>query len=307
MDHNKARGLELLNFPITKMVIGMIVCLGAGLIGKEGIQYLLDFTQLSQADKDLVGISVFATLVVMAYRSLFKIYEKRNIPEWCTHRLEKWLMAGILLGGGLQSLTICVMYLNHDFGVISVNRLIPLLPNLISVFDTSVVAEVLFIGIIFRITEAALGSYLALGILTLMFGIIHSLIAHGTLIGGLAIALNAGLLLGAAFMYSRNLWFPIAIHFAWDFTQSGIFGASVAGYTVKQSLLTTKITGSPQLSGGYFGPQSSVQSGLFCLMAALVFLAASHRQHSIIQFPQRIPLAGENPHPSNPTPRQGRN
>jgi membrane protease YdiL (CAAX protease family) len=44
----------------------------------------------------------------------------------------------------------------------------------------------------------------------------------------------AGLLLGAAYIYAKNLWFPIAIHFAWNFTQSAIFGANVSGNTIQK-------------------------------------------------------------------------
>ena len=47
----------------------------------------------------------------------------------------------------------------------------------------------------------------------------------GSLVGALAITVEAGVLLAAAFMVTRRLWLPIRIHMAWTFAQAGIFSA----------------------------------------------------------------------------------
>jgi len=38
-------------------------------------------------------------------------------------------------------------------------------------------------------------------------------------------------MLAAAYAWSRNLWLPIGIHFAWNFTEGGVFGAAVSANT----------------------------------------------------------------------------
>lgn len=101
----------------------------------------------------------------------------------------------------------------------------------------------------------------------------------------MGLAIQAGLLLGSAYIYARNLWFPIAIHFAWNFTETGIFEASVSGNAVNKDLLTTKIDGVDWLTGGKFGPEGSVQATLFCLVATIILLLLSYRQQ------KRIPPA----------------
>jgi membrane protease YdiL (CAAX protease family) len=89
-------------------------------------------------------------------------------------------------------------------------------------------------------------------------------------------------LLGAAYMFTRNLWFPIAIHFAWNFTQSAIFGASTSGNIIGNSVMVSKITGNPLITGGGFGPEGSLQATLFCLAATIILMIRNHRQRKII-------------------------
>lgn len=59
-------------------------------------------------------------------------------------------------------------------------------------------------------------------------------------------------MLGAAYIYSRSLWLPIAIHFAWNFMQTGIFGAVTSGNDNTPGLLTKQLTGTEWLPGGGF-------------------------------------------------------
>lgn len=91
------------------------------------------------------------------------------------------------------------------------------------------------------------------------------------------------MLLAAAYIYSRNLWFPIAIHFAWNFTQSAIFGANVSGNALSKTLITSKIQGAEWFTGGQFGPEGSIQATLFCLIAAIILLILSHRNGNIVK------------------------
>ena len=84
-----------------------------------------------------------------------------------------------------------------------------------------------------------------------------------------------------AYIYARNLWFPIAIHFAWNFMQSGIFGAITSGNEKTSGLLTTKITGNQLITGGEFGPEGTIQAIIFCVLAGIILLQLS--KNKIIQ------------------------
>jgi membrane protease YdiL (CAAX protease family) len=43
----------------------------------------------------------------------------------------------------------------------------------------------------------------------------------------------AGIFLGAYYINRRNLWFPIGLHFAWNFCQGSVFGFEVSGEKVQ--------------------------------------------------------------------------
>ena len=251
-------------------------------IGQAGAIQLLKLTTLGKDAKNLVNGLVAALLVVVSYVLWFRFYEKRAISELSPTGMGSWLIAGVALGTVLQSLTILVIYLAGGFRVIAVNSLLFAIPSLAGAVTVAVFEEIVVRGIIFRLLEKRWGSYPALLLSALIFGALHLANPNSSVIAALGLAIQAGLLLGSAYIYSRSLWFPIAIHFAWNFTETGIFGANVSGNAIGRSLLTTKINGADWLTGGNFGPEGSIQATLFCLAATVVLLLLSHRQHKII-------------------------
>jgi uncharacterized protein len=101
-------------------------------------------------------------------------------------------------------------------------------------------------------------------------------------VAALGLAIQAGLSLAAAYIYTKNLWFPIAIHFAWNFTQSGIFGAVTSGNVMKKTLITSKIEGAEWFTGGAFGPEGSIQATLFCLVVTIILIFLSQKEGKIV-------------------------
>ena len=63
------------------------------------------------------------------------------------------------------------------------------------------------------------GLWGALGISALIFGFAHMINPSASIWSSVAIAIEAGVLLGAAYKYTNSLWFPIGIHWAWNFTR----------------------------------------------------------------------------------------
>jgi uncharacterized protein len=172
----------------------------------------------------------------------------------------------------LQSLTVLVIELNGGFKILSINPVSFIIIPLTVAFTVAIFEEILIRGIIFRIIEEKLGSYIALIISAIIFGGLHLLNPNSSLISAICVAIEGGFLLGAAYIYSRSLWFPIAIHFAWNFMQSGIFGAITSGNEKTNSLLTTQITGTKIITGGEFGPEGTIQAIIFCLIATLILI-----------------------------------
>jgi len=273
----------MLHFPFTKIIIGLIVCAGIVGFGQNLIQKALELTNIDKDLKNLIGGIFVAILAIISYTYLFKFYEKRKITEFSKNGIIKNLTIGIVLGAILQSLTILVIFIKGGYSVISTNPIFFIIPPLTMAFTSAIFEETLIRGIIFRITEEKLGSYFALIISATLFGALHLANPNSSLTAGIGLAIQAGLLLAAAFIYSRNLWFPIAIHFAWNFTQSAIFGARVSGNAISKTLINSKIEGAEWFTGGEFGPEGSLQATLFCLTATVILLILSHKKGRIIK------------------------
>ena len=85
-------------------------------------------------------------------------------------------------------------------------------------------------------------------------------------------------MLAAAYAWSRNLWLPIGIHFAWNFTEGGVFGAVVSGEHANGIFIVNfSKSASTLITGGAFGPEASVVTVIVCLALAAVFLVATWR------------------------------
>lgn len=153
-----------------------------------------------------------------------------------------------------------------------------ILAELCAFFAAAVLEEVLIRGVVLRIAERWLGTAAALAISTALFALLHGLNPGATPLGVLAIAVEGGMFLSLAYVLSRNLWFVIAIHLAWDFSEGSLFGAQVSGIRAAHSLLRTTLTGSDVLTGGAFGPEASVVAiALFAAASILLGVIALRR------------------------------
>lgn len=273
---------KIFKSPVTKMILALLVFMTVVIIGQQIASKLLALTPLDKDYRNLLKGLFVSTSCVLSYILFFKKYEKRTVTEFASKGIAKNLIIGISVGFILQSLTILVIYLNGSYSVTAVNPVSFILIPFTIMFTVAIIEEILVRGIIFRILEEKLGSYISLAISSVLFGVFHLANPHGTLLSGICIT-TAGFLFGAAYIYSRSLWLPIALHFAWNFTQSGIFGAITSGNEKTNSLLESKIQGAEYITGGEFGPEGSIQAIAFCVVATIVFLILIHKENKIIK------------------------
>jgi uncharacterized protein len=171
--------------------------------------------------------------------------------------------------------------------------------GLVAMFLAAVFEELLFRAVLFRILEQSFGTSVALVGSALLFGFAHGINPGATLISDLAIVIEAGLLLGAAYALTRNLWLAIGIHTGWNFTEGGVFGASVSGTPGHGSLLHSALTGPDLLTGGAFGPEASLIAIAVCGLAALILGVLVYRRGGWLRPAFRLSL-GEGPGASIP-------
>jgi hypothetical protein len=142
--------------------------------------------------------------------------------------------------------------------------------------------EMLFRGVLHRISEEVFGSWVALTVSSLAFGMIHLNNPGATIQGALFIAIEAGVLLGACYILTGRLWLGMGFHMAWNFTQSAIFPCHVSGDGTSRALFNVSIHGPDRLTGGTFGMESSLVAFVVLTLTGLVILGLAIRRGKIV-------------------------
>lgn len=130
--------------------------------------------------------------------------------------------------------------------------------------------EILIRGYILRSFMGSFNKYIALILATTLFMISHLWNPNISYLGMVNVFL-AGISLGITYIYTKNLWFPIALHFSWNFFQS-LFGFNVSGMN-DYSMIECHIPNANIINGGAFGFEGSILATIFqlILITCLVF------------------------------------
>ena len=265
--------------------IGVIVALVAFI---EWIRsFFLDKTNLPEDAKDLTVALAEACVATAGYIVLFRAYDKRRIDELSTNQLTENAVTGFLTGVVLQSLFILIIYLAGTFVVVNVHPVSTLVSPFAFALTAGFVAEIIIIGIVFRLLEEQTGTGVALIIFVVLFAVLHINTKGATFVSVGATAMQAGFMLPAAYVFSRSLFLPIFIHMGWDFAEPGIFGAINPSTSISQGLFTSKVSGSVFLTGGQTGPQSSLQALILCLLTGTLFLILARRKNNLVRILRR--------------------
>jgi membrane protease YdiL (CAAX protease family) len=147
--------------------------------------------------------------------------------------------------------------------------------------------ETLFRGLLFRAIEKVSGSWIALAVTSAFFGLSHIFNPDATWFAALAIAVEAGILLGAAYMLTRRLWLAVGLHAAWNFTQGWLFSVPVSGGGSPIGLIRTVREGPEWLTGGDFGLEASLVAMVVVTAVGLGLLWWAHRRGSFVAAPWR--------------------
>ena len=146
----------------------------------------------------------------------------------------------------------------------------------------AVTEEVLFRGVLFRFIERGAGTWIAVVASSVLFGLWHLPNPNASLLGIAIITVGAGGLLAAAYMATRSLWLPIGIHFGWNLAASAIFSTEVSGNGTPAGLLDATTSGPLLVTGGDFGPEASLYSLVFLVLATVVYLWVARRRRNLV-------------------------
>ena len=209
-----------------------------------------------------------------AYWLMVRWLEQRKLDELAMRKLLPDTAIGLAIGAGLMLLVTAVLWLAGAYRIVGVQADAPWLRGLLLVgLLPGVTEEIVSRGVLYRIIEDGMGSWIALAVSSLLFGFAHAMNPGATLWSCIAIAVEAGLLLGLLFTLTRSLYMCMGLHAGWNFLQGPVLGIPVSG-TTPHGLLVATLSGPRWLSGGAFGAEASVVSVLLlgtasCALAVL--------------------------------------
>ncbi len=160
---------------------------------------------------------------------------------------------GVLLVG----LGFGILWISGLLKVVSFSPNLSLLTGFALVFIIqSAFEEVFTRSYLIPAIEARFGSWVALVLSSLIFGLLH-VFNPGLSVLAILNLFAAGVLLGLLFLYYRNVWASIGLHASWNYFQGNVFGFEVSGMSM-YSMIQTERRGPDYLTGGSFGFEGSV-------------------------------------------------
>ena len=153
-----------------------------------------------------------------------------------------------------------------------------LLGTLLFFLLVAVTEEVMLRGFVLgRMLSAGMNCFVALFLSSVLFSAMHLFNPNFALLPFVNILL-AGCLLGASFLYTRNLCFPVVLHWFWNWLQGPVLGYEVSGMDSGETLLTLRLTGSDLLTGGSFGFEGSLLCTVLLVVGTLAIVAYYERR-----------------------------
>ena len=268
---------KIADFPLVAMVTAVLLLLFTGQLA------IAAGRALPPLDPELALVAsgaITVLLVVAVYKLAIRHLGENPRDDLRAEHAARDLGLGLGLGFVLFSLivgTAAVFDVYNIVGEGGAGQLVRILVTITII--PALVEELLFRGILFRWLEEFGGSWFALAATSALFGLAHIFNPNASALSSFAIALEAGLLLGGAYMLTRSLWMPIGLHAAWNFTQGFVWDVPVSGID-QQGLVEARLSGPELLSGGAFGLEASLIAMLIATAAGawLVRRAVQRRE-----------------------------
>lgn len=264
-----SRGARILQSPIGWMAVGVVLVGG--------------FSTLAGAGPVLALLGT--ALALATYVLVMRVLARRQTPELALRRAGRELLIGAGIGAGFLVTSVAVITVlgGYTFTTLGAAGL-RALPGLVAVSVAGAVTEeLLFRGLVLQAVEELRGPRTALVVSSALFGLVHLLNPGASLWSSVAIAVEAGGLLGAAFLWRRSLWLAIALHATWNGLEQ-LLGIPVSGH-VDPSVLVATVHGPTMLSGGDFGLEAS----LITVIISLIITATLLRRTGAIRAKDRAP------------------
>lgn len=145
----------------------------------------------------------------------------------------------------------------------------------------ALVEEIMMRGYVLgRLLHTRLNKFLSLLLSSALFAVMHIFNAGIDFLPMLNLLL-AGMLLGASYLYTRNLVFPISLHLFWNWIQGPVLGYKVSGTDFISSMLTLHLPENNLLNGGAFGFEGSLICTVLIIVSTIMIIWWGEKREAI--------------------------
>lgn len=263
---------KIVQFPITRIILVILFIAPVSLINNlVAINVIESLPQPYSSILNNILTVLYFFLFLYAYSLYAKYIEKRTAYEISKKNSLKELSSGFTIGFGLVVLIVVLLVLLKYYKIQSFNSWTIIIDAFFLFGIGAFLQELVVRGILFRIVEEVLGSWITIAIVSCIFGVMHLGNENATIYTTISLIIS-DVLLSAAFIYTRKIWFVWGIHFGWNFFQDGIFGMPNSGISKLPSWINPSVNGPEWITGGNWGIEASYISILLTLVVGIVIL-----------------------------------
>lgn len=278
MAHLRLVGRTLVTLLLGSVAVwGSVLAAGKGLVPWIDAQFHPDPAMLSMIRRTCVVLAAAA-----GYWLYVRWHEKRPLTELRLRPLA--LVLGGASGAAMAALPIALLFAIGTYQLVQFRGFSPALPGVaVLIVIAATLEELAYRCVLFQVVERHWGTTVALATQAVVFAVLHlENVSTGGVFDIVAMLVNVafgGLFWAGVFILTRNLWAVAANHAAWNFTIL-LSGLPLSGLEDWRAMapMESRMAGPDWLTGGMFGPESSVLLIVVTIMATAWLLRLAHRR-----------------------------
>jgi uncharacterized protein len=279
------RRMHLAGRTLVSLLLGGVAILGSILVFRQGLLPLIEAVFHLGPE----WLSVFRRVGILltavgGYWAYVHWHEKRETTE--LHLRTIHLLLGGASGAILVALPMAVLFAVDAYKQVLFRGASPALLGVAALIGiAATLEELVYRCLLFRLLERAWGTKWALVVQAVTFALQHlgNVEQGGTsdVVTMLVSVTLVGLLWAGVFVLARNLWVVAANHAAWNFTivLSGLPLSGIEDWR-KLAPLESRFAGPDWLTGGMFGPESSLLVIASTTVAVVLLLREARRREA---------------------------
>jgi uncharacterized protein len=270
------------------LLLGGVAVLGSIIVFRQGMLPLIDSVfQLGPEWQSAIRRGGILLAAIAGYWAYVHWYEKREAIELQMRAVP--IMLGAASGAALIAIPLAILFALGAYKLVLFRGVSPELFSVaVLIGIAATLEELVYRCLVFRIVERAWGTAPALAIQAVAFALPHlENVSQGGIGDAAAMLVSCivlGLLWAGLFVLTRNLWVAVANHAAWNFTIL-LSGVPLSGIEDWRAVapLESRYAGADWLTGGMFGPESSLLVIALATGATVLLLHAARRRGAFLK------------------------